>query len=88
MKQIPLSTPTMHGEEQQFIQEAFDTNWVSSLGPHVRAFEKEITDYTGTSFAAALASGTAAIHLAVILSGVKAGDLVFSPSFTFSASVN
>lgn len=88
MKQIPLSTPTMHGEEQQFIQEAFDTNWVSSLGPHVRAFEKEIADYAGIPFAAALASGTAAIHLAVILSGVKSGDIVFAPSFTFSATVN
>lgn len=88
MKRIFLSTPTMHGEEQQFIQEAFDTNWVAPLGPHVNMFEKEIAAYAGSASAAVLSSGTAAIHLAVILSGVKAGDIVFAPSFTFSASVN
>jgi len=87
-KQIFLSTPTMHGEEQKFIQEAFDTNWVSPLGPNVDAFQKEVADYTGIPYAAALSSGTAAIHLAVILSGIKQGDIVFAPSLTFAASVN
>lgn len=88
MKKIPLATPTMHGEEQRYIQEAFDTNWVSPLGPNVDAFEREIAAYAGTSASAALSSGTAALHLSVILAGVKEDDIVFIPSLTFAASVN
>ncbi len=88
MKKIPLATPTMHGEEQKYIQEAFDTNWVSPLGPNVDAFEREIAAYAGTSASAALSSGTAALHLSVILAGVKEDDIVFIPSLTFAASVN
>lgn len=87
-KRIYLSSPTMHGEEQRFVKEAFDTNWVAPLGPNVDAFEREICEYTGAGYAAALDSGTAAIHLAVKLAGVKEGDIVFAPSLTFSATCN
>ena len=83
-KRIYLSSPTMHGEEQAFVQSAFDTNWVAPLGPNVDAFEKEMGDYIGGGYAAALSAGTAAIHLA----GVKEGDVVFAQSLTFAASVN
>lgn len=88
MKRIYLSSPTMHGEEQEFIKEAFDTNWVAPLGPHVDAFEREMADYVGTGHAAALSAGTAAIHLALKLLGIKEGDIVFVSSLTFSASTN
>ncbi len=88
MKKIPLATPTMHGEEQKYIQEAFDTNWVSPLGPNVDAFEREIAAYVGASASSALSSGTAALHLSVILAGVKEEDIVFILSLTFAASVN
>ncbi len=87
-KRIYLSSPTMHGDEQRFVQEAFDTNWIAPLGPNVDAFEKEMCEYTGAGYAAALSSGTAAIHLALKLAGVQAGDIVFAPSLTFSATCN
>lgn len=87
-KRIYLSCPTMHGEEQQFIQEAFDTNWVAPLGPNVNAFEKEMAAYTGAGYASALSAGTAAIHLAVRILGIGEGDRVFVPSLTFSATCN
>ncbi|MBD5509430.1 MAG: aminotransferase class I/II-fold pyridoxal phosphate-dependent enzyme [Lachnospiraceae bacterium] len=87
-KRIYMSSPTMHGEEQAFVQEAFDTNWVAPLGPNVNAFEREIAEYTGCGHAAALDSGTAAIHLALKLLGVKQGDVVFVSDLTFSASCN
>lgn len=87
-KKIYLSSPTMHGDEQRLVQEAFDTNWVAPLGPNVNAFEKEIADYSGCGHAAALSAGTAALHLAAILAGVKENDVVFASSLTFSASVN
>lgn len=87
-KRIYLSSPTMHGEEQEFIREAFDTNWVAPLGPNVDSFERELADYVGISHAAALSSGTAAIHLAIKLLDIKKGDYVFCSSLTFSASCN
>lgn len=87
-KRIYLSSPTMHGDEQRLVQEAFDTNWVAPLGPNVNAFEKEMEEYTGCGHAAALSAGTAALHLAMILAGVKEGDIVFASSLTFSASIN
>lgn len=87
-KRIYLSCPTMHGEEQKFIQEAFDTNWVAPLGPNVNAFEKEMAAYTGAAHASALSAGTAAIHLALRILGVGEGDVVFAPSLTFSATCN
>lgn len=87
-KRIYLSTPTMHGEEQKYVQEAFDTNWVAPLGPNVNAFEKEMAEYTNCGYAAALSSGTAAIHLSLKLLGVAAGDVVFVSDLTFSATCN
>ena len=87
-KRIYLSSPTTHGEEQAFVKEAFDTNWVAPLGPNVNEFEKEIGAYTGCGHAAVLSSGTAAIHLALRLLGIKEGDVVFVSDLTFSASCN
>ena len=78
----------MHGEEQSYIREAFETNWIAPLGANVDGFEKEISVYTGSPYAAALSSGTAAIHLALKLAGVKTGDTVFVSSLTFSATCN
>jgi len=87
-ERIFLSCPTMHGEEQVFIKEAFDTNWVAPLGRNVNEFEKEMAAYVGVGHAAALTAGTAALHLAVKLAGVKPGDKVFCSDLTFSATVN
>lgn len=87
-KRIYLSSPTMHGEEQKFVQEAFDTNWVAPLGPNVNEFEKEVAAYTGCKAAAALSAGTASIHLALKLADVKEGDIVFVSDLTFSATCN
>ena len=87
-KRIFLSSPTMHGEEQMFVKEAFDTNWVAPLGKNVDNFEKEIAEYVGVKHAAALSAGTAALHLAIKLAGVKQGDIVFCSDLTFAATVN
>ena len=87
-EKIYLSSPTMHGEEQKFVMEAFDTNWVAPLGPNVNSFEKEMAAYTGCGYAAALSAGTAAIHLALRLIGIQPGDIVFSSDLTFSATCN
>jgi dTDP-4-amino-4,6-dideoxygalactose transaminase len=89
MKQkIWLSSPHMGGGEMKYIQEAFQTNWIAPLGPNVTAFENELANYLNIKHVAALTSGTGAIHLALIILGVKAGDEVISSSFTFSATVN
>jgi dTDP-4-amino-4,6-dideoxygalactose transaminase len=86
---IWLSSPHMGETEQKYVQEAFDTNWVAPLGPNVNAFEQGLESYVGADKkVAALSSGTAAIHLAMILLGVKQGDEVLCQSFTFSASAN
>jgi len=85
---IWLSSPHMGGEELKFINEAFDTNWIAPLGPHVNNFEKDLSEYTGVKYAAALSAGTSAIHLALIILGVKKDDEVICQSFTFSASAN
>lgn len=87
-KRIYLSSPTMHGEEQKYVQEAFDTNWVAPLGPNVNAFEKEMAAYTDCGHAAALSAGTAAIHMALRLLDMKRGDVVFVSDLTFSATCN
>jgi dTDP-4-amino-4,6-dideoxygalactose transaminase len=78
----------MGGAEQHFVKEAFDTNWVAPLGPNVDGFEHDLCAYTGTAHAAALSSGTAAIHLSLIMLGVQPGDYVICQSLTFSASAN
>lgn len=85
---IWLSSPHIGTQEQVFVKEAFDTNWIAPLGPHVNGFETDLQAFTGAAHAAALSSGTAALHLALILLGVKAGDEVICQSFTFSASAN
>lgn len=85
---IWLSSPTMHGDELKYIQQAFDQNWVAPLGPNVNAFEKEMAAYVGMKAAAALVSGTSALHLAIKLAGVKPSDVVFCSDLTFSATVN
>lgn len=87
-KRIYLSSPTMNGDELEYVQEAFDTNWVAPLGKNVDGFECELAAYIGSPHAAALSSGTAALHLAVKLAGVRRGDLVFCSDLTFSATVN
>lgn len=88
MNRIYLSSPHMGGQEQAFVKEAFDTNWIAPLGANVEGFEKDLARYTGAAHAAALVSGTSAIHLALIMLGVTQGDEVLCSSFTFSASAN
>jgi dTDP-4-amino-4,6-dideoxygalactose transaminase len=85
---IWLSSPHIGTNELQYVNEAFATNWIAPLGPHVNAFEEGLQQQTNTKHAAALSSGTSALHLALILLGVKAGDTVFCQSITFSASAN
>jgi dTDP-4-amino-4,6-dideoxygalactose transaminase len=87
-QKVWLSSPTTHSEEQIFIKEAFDTNWVAPLGKNVNEFEKEMAAYLGVAQAAALTSGTAALHLAVKLAGVQAGDVIICSDLTFAATVN
>lgn len=88
-KRILLSSPTMHAEEMGYIQEAFDKNWVAPLGFNCDAFENEICEYLGDGrHGLALCSGTAALHLAVKLAGVKPGDIVLCSDMTFVATVN
>lgn len=87
-KRIFLSPPHMGGNEQKYIQEAFDSNWISSVGANIDAFEKALENYLGAGYVVALNSGTSAIHLGLILLGVQAGDTVICQSMTFSASVN
>ncbi len=87
-KKIWLSSPHMGGEEMKFVQEAFETNWIAPIGPHVDAFEKELAEFNGIEHCAVLSSGTAAIHLALIVLGVNEGDEVLCSSFTFSGSCN
>ena len=87
-EKIWLSTPTMHGEEQMFVKEAFDTNWVAPLGKNVTEFENEIARFVGCKAAAAMTAGTHALHMAFKLAGVKQGDIVLSSDMTFAATVN
>lgn len=83
-----LASPTMHGEELEFMREAYITNWMSTVGANINFVEEEICKKVGCKYAVALASGTSALHLAVKLAGVKPGDKVFATSMTFSATVN
>jgi dTDP-4-amino-4,6-dideoxygalactose transaminase len=87
-KKIWLSSPHMGGEEIKFVMEAFETNWISPVGPHIDEFEKELAAYSTVPNCVVLSSGTAAIHLALIILGVKQGDEVLCSSFTFSGSCN
>lgn len=87
-KQIWLSSPHMSGYEREMVEEAFDTNWIAPVGPHINAFEEELAQYLGHGKVAVLSSGTAAIHLALIMLGVQQGDEVIVSSLTFSGSAN
>ncbi|MEH2107252.1 DegT/DnrJ/EryC1/StrS family aminotransferase [Nostoc sp.] len=87
-KPILLSTPHMSDRELEFVKEAFQTNWIAPVGPHVDAFEQEFCQVTGASYAVAVSSGTAALHLALRLVGVEPGDEVFCSTLTFIASAN
>ncbi|MCF0057787.1 DegT/DnrJ/EryC1/StrS aminotransferase family protein [Dyadobacter sp. CY356] len=88
MKKIWLSPPHMSGKELKYIQEAFDSNWIAPLGPNVDAFEEALAHYVGMNHSVALSSGTAALHLALIMADVGPGDIVICPTFTFAASAN
>jgi len=88
MARVYLSSPHLGTEERRFVNEAFDTNWVAPLGPNVDAFERELAERAQVPFAAALTSGTGAIHLGLQLLGVKSGDEVVVPSLTFAATAN
>lgn len=87
-KRIWLASPTMHGEEQMFVKEAFDTNWVSTVGANLTELEKKVCEYVGCKYSVALSAGTAALHLAVKLAGIKQGDKVMCSDMTFAATVN
>ena len=83
-----LATPTMHGDEIKYVQEAYETNWMSTVGENIKEVERITCEKTQSKYAVALASGTSALHLAVKLSGVEPGDKVFCSDVTFAATVN
>ncbi len=85
---IWLSSPTMHGDELKFMTEAYDTNWMSTVGENINEAEKTVCEKIGCNYAVALSSGTAALHLAMKLMGIKKGDTVFCSDVTFGATVN
>ena len=88
MSRVYLSPPHISDKELELVKEAFASNWIAPLGPHINAFEREMVAYIGVAAATALTSGTAALHLALILAGVSDGDEVICSTFTFSASAN
>lgn len=85
---IPLSVPNLKGNELKYVSHAVETEWVSTAGPYVEDFEKSIADYVGMPTAVACQSGTAGLHIALLLCGVAAGDMVLVPTLTFIAAVN
>ena len=89
-RKIFLSSPHMsdEGYEMAYVKEAFDTNWIAPLGPNVDGFEKEFAEKVGSKYAAALSSGTAAIHLALMAAGVGEGNIVFCPRLAVSATTS
>lgn len=87
-KKVWLSSPTMHGEELEYITQAYDTNWMSTVGENINQVEKLISEKIGVGYVVGLSAGTAALHMAVKLAGVKPGDRVFCSDMTFSATVN
>ena len=87
-KKVWLSSPTMHGEELKYVTEAYETNWMSTVGANINETERIVCEKIGCKYAVALASGTSALHLAVKLAGVKRGDKVFCTDMTFAATVN
>jgi dTDP-4-amino-4,6-dideoxygalactose transaminase len=87
-KRVYLSSPTMHGEELTYMTEAFETNWMSTVGKNINEVERLTCEKVGCRYSVALSCGTAALHMAVKLAGVKPGDKVFCTDMTFDASVN
>lgn len=87
-QKVWLSSPTMHGDELEYVKEAYDTNWMSTVGKNINEVERLACEKVGCKYAVALSAGTAALHMAVKLAGVKAGDKVFCSDMTFSATVN
>lgn len=87
-KKIYLSSPTMHGEELQYMKQAYDTNWMSTVGENINEVERMAAEKVGCKYAVALSSGTAALHLCMKLAGVGKGDYVFASDMTFAATVN
>lgn len=87
-KKVWLSSPTMHGDEIKYIEEAYRTNWMSTVGENINEVERLISEKTGSKYSVALASGTSSLHLAIKLAGVKPGDKVFCSDMTFAATVN
>lgn len=87
-KKVWLATPTMHGDELKYITEAYETNWMSTVGENINEVERLTAAFMGCKNAVALSSGTAALHLAMKLVGIKQGDKVFCSDMTFSATVN
>lgn len=85
---IWLSSPTMHGEELDYIKHAYETNWMSTLGENINEIEKQISEKIGVKYGVALSSGTASLHMAVKLAGIKPGERVFCTDMTFGATVN
>ena len=83
-----LSSPTMHGPELEYIKEAYETNWMSTVGKNINEVERLACEQVGCKYAVALSAGTAALHMAVKLAGVKPGDKVFCSDMTFDATVN
>ncbi len=83
-----LSSPTMHGEEIKYITEAYETNWMSTIGENINQIERLVSEKMGCGHAVALATGTSALHMAVKLTGIKSGEKVFCSDMTFGASVN
>ena len=88
LNKVWLSSPTMHGDELRYMQQAYDTNWMSTVGANINEAERLACEKTGSHYAVALSSGTAALHMAVKLAGVKPGDKVFCSDMTFAATVN
>lgn len=83
-----LASPTMHGEEQQYVKAAFDANWITTAGENINELEKNVCEYIGCKYAVGLASGTSALHLAVKMAGIEQGDKVLCTDMTFAATVN
>ena len=87
-EKIWLSSPTMHGPELEYIKEAYETNWMSTVGKNINEVERLVCEKVGCKYAVALSAGTASLHMAVKLAGVKPGDRVFCSDMTFDATVN
>src|SRR5688500_10946123 len=85
---IPLSVPNINGNEWKYVKDCLDTGWISSVGSYVTKFEQMVADFAGAKYGIAAVNGTAALHIALLLSGVKQGDYVILPNLTFVASAN